>query len=106
MGLRFAEQYPDDGGGGAVTPVFESHDQAALHIAQYWQGEAPDDLLQSIQGRGNPELYKQAIRFALEATAGNEAAHSVVRAADTFLWADYEAGSGVIKLVERLRRSE
>ena len=83
-------------------PAFESYQKAATAIAQHWPGwpvEAPEGLLMSIQGLGDPEVYKQAIRFAIDATTEDGAARSIVEAADLFLWTGYEAGSGVVKLI-------
>ncbi len=94
---KLIEQYPDSGGG---QSQFETYDEAAEVIAGYWQGDVPEELLRSIQGLGDPEIYKQAIRFAEEATAEDPEAKGKLKAAINFLWKDYEAGSGAHLLVE------
>jgi hypothetical protein len=83
-----------------ASSEFESHEQAANVLAQYWQGERPEGLEESIRGLGSAAVYKQARRFAFDATRDDEAARAVLVAADDFLWADYQVGSGVEKLAE------
>ncbi len=97
MNSRFIEQHPDSGGGGVE---FDDRIEAAEFIAQFWQGDRPEDLINTLEGRTvNNEIYSQAIGFAREATADDPDAAAKLKAAINYLWKDYEAGSGAHLLV-------